>query len=284
MEHLTKTRALAALEGGPRRHRVRLQLVLLVRAGHHLQLARPAAAGVRQHDELRAADDGDRHERGVAKSFLASEEAFRFLKDLETPQPDRAGRRQFRRPARAQGGGPATCASTGPRVSAFYLSNVEQYLRQDGIWSTSARTWPRCRSRRRARSSGRSRWVAAGRSATCWARCKETEGCLTAALGRSCRRVGRRVTPNGRPVGAQPSPVAGAGGRVTSSGCSAAGPVKSQRQRLALGGGPRWRAGPAVAPPPFQAATASGASAAFRPRVLAHRRDLLRAQRLLQLR
>ena len=45
--------------------------------------------------------------------------------------------------------------STARRSTAFYLSNVEQYLQQDGIWGTSARTSRRCRSTRPARSSGR---------------------------------------------------------------------------------------------------------------------------------
>ena len=49
------------------------------------------------------------------------------------PQHPGAGRRQLRRPEGHSRGRPVP-QREGRDVSAFYLSNVEQYLRQDGIW------------------------------------------------------------------------------------------------------------------------------------------------------
>jgi hypothetical protein len=72
-------------------------------------------------------------DRGVVQSFLASEESFRFLKDL-------AGRNMLVPVVGNFGGTKALRAigqylrDHGATVGAFYLSNVEQYLRQDGIW------------------------------------------------------------------------------------------------------------------------------------------------------
>ena len=70
---------------------------------------------------------------GMARSFLATEENFRFMKDLET--------RNMLVPVVGNFAGPKAIRAVGQylkekgaTVSAFYLSNVEQYLRQDGIW------------------------------------------------------------------------------------------------------------------------------------------------------
>ena len=63
-----------------------------------------------------------------------SEENFKVLKDLEERNLHRAGRRQLRRPEGAARRRQVPQASTARRSSAFYLSNVEQYLNQDGIW------------------------------------------------------------------------------------------------------------------------------------------------------
>ena len=70
---------------------------------------------------------------GVARSYLATEETFRFLKDLEA--------RNLLVPVVGNFGGAKTLRAVGQyvrdrgaTVSAFYLSNVEQYLTQDGIW------------------------------------------------------------------------------------------------------------------------------------------------------
>jgi hypothetical protein len=72
---------------------------------------------------------------GVARSYLASEETFRFMKDLES--------RNMIVPVVGNFGGPRALKAVGQyvrdhgaTVSAFYLSNVEQYLRQDGILGT----------------------------------------------------------------------------------------------------------------------------------------------------
>ena len=83
-------------------------------------------------------------QNGLARSFLATEENFKFIKDLQT--------RNLVVPVVGNFGGPKAIRSvagyikeTGATVSAFYLSNVEQYLYQDGLWSnfcTSALTLP----------------------------------------------------------------------------------------------------------------------------------------------
>jgi hypothetical protein len=85
--------------------------------------------GFPTYADLMAADDGAGH----ARSYLASEESFAFLKDLET--------RNMVVPVVGNFGGPKAIRAVGSYlkqketiVSAFYVSNVEQYLRQDGIW------------------------------------------------------------------------------------------------------------------------------------------------------
>jgi hypothetical protein len=89
---------------------------------------------------LMTADDG----RGENRSYLAKEEYFVFLKDLETRNlvvpvvGDFGGNKAIRSVARYLKG-------IGATVSAFYLSNVEQFLVQDGKWETfcsSASTLP----------------------------------------------------------------------------------------------------------------------------------------------
>ncbi len=71
---------------------------------------------------------------GVFRSFLADEERFRFLKGLEEKNlivpvvGDFAGPKALR----AVGN---YIRDHGATVTAFYLSNVEQYLYQDGIWN-----------------------------------------------------------------------------------------------------------------------------------------------------
>jgi hypothetical protein len=79
--------------------------------------------------DLMAAVDASGRER----SYLSSEEAFRFLKDMQ--------RRNLIVPVVGNFGGPRALRAVGDYVrehgaivSAFYLSNVEQYLRQDYIW------------------------------------------------------------------------------------------------------------------------------------------------------
>jgi hypothetical protein len=70
---------------------------------------------------------------GLEHSYLANEENFQFMRDLET--------RNLLVPVVGNFGGPKAIRAVGKylkdrgaSVSAFYLSNVEQYLRQDLIW------------------------------------------------------------------------------------------------------------------------------------------------------
>jgi hypothetical protein len=83
---------------------------------------------VNYHD-LMVADDG----AGVSRSYLANDENFMFMKDLET--------KNLLVPVVGNFGGPKAIRSVGKYVrdrgglvSAFYLSNVEQYLTQQGLW------------------------------------------------------------------------------------------------------------------------------------------------------
>ena len=83
--------------------------------------------GTPTYADLMSATD----ESGRARSYLASEESFRFLKDLETRNAlvplvgDFSGSRALRAVA-------AYLKQKGAIVSAFYLSNVEQYLTAPG--------------------------------------------------------------------------------------------------------------------------------------------------------
>lgn len=90
--------------------------------------------------ELMTANDG----AGVNRSYLGNEDTFKFLKDLQT--------RNMIIPVVGNFGGPkalrlvgAYLKKTETVVSAFYTSNVEQYLRESGIWMNfcaSAATFP----------------------------------------------------------------------------------------------------------------------------------------------
>jgi hypothetical protein len=71
--------------------------------------------------------------KGVPRGYLANEDHFKFMKDLES--------RNLLVPIVGNFGGPKAIRAVGrylrernATVSAFYLSNVEQYLRQEGIW------------------------------------------------------------------------------------------------------------------------------------------------------
>ena len=79
--------------------------------------------------DLMVATDG----AGLARSFLASEENFRVLQDLH--------RRNLFVPVVGNFAGPKALRAVGDYirargsfVMAYYLSNVEQYLYQDGLW------------------------------------------------------------------------------------------------------------------------------------------------------
>jgi hypothetical protein len=86
------------------------------------------------YSDLMTANDG----QGNTRSFLATEENFEFMKQLES--------RNMLVPVVGNFGGPKAIRAVagyltekGATVSAFYLSNVEQYLRQDGIWNDFCR-------------------------------------------------------------------------------------------------------------------------------------------------
>ena len=75
---------------------------------------------------------------GVSRSFLSTEDRFTVLKDLES--------RNLVVPVVGDFGGPKAIRAVGAYlkahggvVNAFYLSNVEQYLEQDGKWNTFCR-------------------------------------------------------------------------------------------------------------------------------------------------
>jgi hypothetical protein len=68
------------------------------------------------------------------RGFLSSEEAFAFVKGLQTRNlvVPVVGNFAGVKALRAIG---SFLREKGTTVSAFYLSNVEEYLRRDGIWS-----------------------------------------------------------------------------------------------------------------------------------------------------
>jgi hypothetical protein len=77
-------------------------------------------------------------EAGEPRSYLATEDRFQFLKDLE--------KRNLIVPVVGNFAGPKALRSVGEYVkakgaivSAFYLSNVEQYLQMDGLWGAFCR-------------------------------------------------------------------------------------------------------------------------------------------------
>jgi hypothetical protein len=86
------------------------------------------------YDDLMTATD----EHGVQRSYLATEENYSVLKDLES--------RNLVVPVVGDFGGPKAIRAiarylrdNGATVTAFYLSNVEQYLYQDGKWERFCR-------------------------------------------------------------------------------------------------------------------------------------------------
>jgi hypothetical protein len=74
-------------------------------------------------------------EAGNSRSFLANEENFNVLKGLETKNLMVPVVGNFAGPKAIRAVGEYVKAR-GATVSAFYLSNVEQYLYQDRIWAT----------------------------------------------------------------------------------------------------------------------------------------------------
>jgi hypothetical protein len=77
-------------------------------------------------------------EAGVARSFLTNEDNFQFMKSLEVKNllVPVVGNFSGSKAIRAVGD---YIRTKGATVSAFYLSNVEQYLYQDRVWNTFCR-------------------------------------------------------------------------------------------------------------------------------------------------
>ncbi len=101
--------------------------------GPAIQYSSSRNAGRREKEptyaDLMAATDSD----GQLRAYLASEESFAFLKQLETDNliVPLVGNFVGPKAIRAVGD---YLKERGATVSAFYVSNVEQYLRQDGTW------------------------------------------------------------------------------------------------------------------------------------------------------
>jgi hypothetical protein len=90
-----------------------------------------AGGNMPTYQQLMLATDG----RGQNRGYLAAEDSFAFLKDLEA--------RNLVVPVVGNFGGPKAIRAVGEWVKshggtvvAFYLSNVEQFLSQDGTWGT----------------------------------------------------------------------------------------------------------------------------------------------------
>jgi hypothetical protein len=81
--------------------------------------------------DLMRATDADGH----ARSYLATEENFAFLKKLETNNLLLPVVGDFAGPKAIQSVG-RYLKEKGTTISAFYLSNVEMYLKQDGRWES----------------------------------------------------------------------------------------------------------------------------------------------------
>ena len=94
-----------------------------------------------------ATDRGGRADRAISPT----KSAFQFVRIDGGARSDRAGRRQRRRGQGGQGDRRSTRPNTISTISAFYLSNVEQYLiGRDGGFDAYARTSSRCRTTPRA--------------------------------------------------------------------------------------------------------------------------------------
>ena len=76
------------------------------------------------------ADDG----KGQHRSFLANDENFMVLKELHQKNLVVPVVGNFAGPKALQGRRRATSRSARRRSSAFYLSNVEQYLQREDTW------------------------------------------------------------------------------------------------------------------------------------------------------
>ena len=84
--------------------------------------------------DMMVAGDGD----GTMRSYLSSEDNFRFLKDLEAKNMLVPVVGNFAGPKALRAVGQYV-KDRGALVSAFYLSNVEMYLMQDGLMNSFCR-------------------------------------------------------------------------------------------------------------------------------------------------
>jgi hypothetical protein len=109
---------------------IQFELTVAVEESSGGSLGPGALAGVfPTYADLMTATDG----AGKNRSYLATESAFEFVKDLES--------RNLIVPIIGNFAGPKALRSVGAWlkehqaiVSIFYVSNVEQYLKEDGIW------------------------------------------------------------------------------------------------------------------------------------------------------
>lgn len=77
--------------------------------------------------------------QGVSRGYLANEESFEFLKSLESKNLVVPVVGNFAGPKAIRAVGKYV-KENGGKISAFYLSNVEQFLQQDGIWDDFCRS------------------------------------------------------------------------------------------------------------------------------------------------
>jgi len=87
-------------------------------------------SGAISYASLMSTTDG----RGVERSYLASEENFTFVKNMETHNLIVPVVGDFAGPKALQGVG-SFLRDKGVTVTAFYVSNVEDYLQRNGVWN-----------------------------------------------------------------------------------------------------------------------------------------------------
>ena len=102
--------------------------------GPAIQYSSTRTNGRRGRADLSRSDGGD-GSAGAKRSYLATEESFAYLKRFESDN--------LLVPVIGNFAGPKTLRlvasyliERGATVSAFYVSNVEEYLRRDGTWKT----------------------------------------------------------------------------------------------------------------------------------------------------